>query len=201
VDETTGVIPEFDDPLLPVMAKLGQGYTVWFGRTAIQHSLPFQLPAFPIRRLPAQRLPEPFQLLGETMVDVPSALGELGKDLVGYAFDLGDPMLRLPPLDTEAGGELGSEVGVIQRGKGPLVDLDRPSIQGQPATIRSLHPVGDHSMSVKLRIQPSRGVLTEHTDEQPVGVDTDDMTLTTEPGVSMLLHPAQHRVDRPVMPL
>jgi hypothetical protein len=50
-------------------------------------------------------------------------------------------------------------------------------------------------VGVKLGVETSAGVLTEHRSNDAVTIDTHDMTMDTHTGVGVLLDPAQDGVD------
>jgi len=54
---------------------------------------------------------------------------------------------------------------------------------------------------MKLRVETPRSVLAKQPHHQPSGVNVHDVTMTTHPGVSMILHPTQHCIHRPVVGL
>ena len=71
---------------------------------------------------------------------------------------LGTPAISACPLTISPNatpyrcGELGAEHRLVQPTQRPLMALQHPGIQGQPATVDGLHLRRDHQMGVQLRI-------------------------------------------------
>ena len=147
-------------------------------------------------RFPVEVIDEAVQLLSDPLFDIAAALRELRPDVGVDAGDLGDPVHRRLPCDSEAAGELGPQPGVIQPRQAPLVHLQRPCVQGQPSSVGGADPVGDHRMGMQLWVEFAAGVLPEHPHDDPFGVDTHHMPLPPHPGVRLRLHPGQHRIHR-----
>ena len=90
---------------------------------------------------------------------------------------------------------------MVESGEGALVHDQRTGIQRQPAAIAGRDPVGDHGVSVQLRVEGPAGVLTEQPHHDPLGVDRDYLAVAAHSGVGVGLDPAEHRLHRPVMRL
>ncbi len=200
-DEVVWFVAERGRPCPPPFMQLVGVVAVGLGGAAVEHRLTLETPPFPFRRLPFQIGTEPTELLIDALLDGAAALRELRQHLRVDTHHLGNPMFRFVPSDSEAAGQLGTQPGVIQTRQGPLIHLQRPGIQGQPASVRSLDPVGDHRMGVELRVETPARVLTEHPGHDAFGVDAHHMTPPPQPGVRLRLHPTQHGVDRPVVRL
>jgi hypothetical protein len=54
---------------------------------------------------------------------------------------------------------------------------------------------------MQLGVETAAGVLAEYSHQQSFGVDTHDVTVVSEPGVSMVLHPAEDCFHRTLMSL
>ena len=54
-------------------------------------------------------------------------------------------------------------------------------------------------MGMQLRVELAAGVLPEHTNHDPFGIDTHHMPLSPHPSVSLRFHPGEHGVHRCVV--
>ncbi len=190
---------EFDDLVPPTpMQHIGRHF-MRFRWPGIDGGFAFELPPFPHRWLTVHGPGEPVELLIETTHDVRGTRRELLQHHIGQVFDVGDPVDHRPPLDTETASEFGAQGEVVGGRGGALVEFEGAGIQRQPPPIRRVDTVRHHDMGMQLRVQRTRGVLTERRRDDPFGVDGDDLTVHPEPGVRVTLHPIHHRRDRSVM--
>ena len=144
---------------------------------------------------------EPTELLVDTALYVGGALGKLGQHVTIDVGDLGDAVLGLLPADTETAGQLRTQVGVIERGEGPLVEFDGAGVQSKPPTVRNGHPIGNHGVGVQLRVEFAAGVLTEHTHHDSLGIHRHHLAVVPHPGVGMGFDPLKHRLHRALVSL
>jgi hypothetical protein len=109
---------------------------VVLGRAAVEDGFALEAPPLPGRGLPVEGVDEPVELGVDAGLHLGRALRERVQDLGGDSGDVGDPVHRRLPGDAEAAGELGPQPGVVHRRQRPLIQLQRPGIEGQPPAIR-----------------------------------------------------------------
>lgn len=103
------------------------------------------------------------------------------------------------PAESEAGGQLGAEGGVVDPADGALLLLEEASVEREPAAGRVLDLGADHGVGVQLRIDGAGGVLAEHRHGQALGVDLEDAVLPPPGDRPMDLEPVERRQHGGVM--
>jgi hypothetical protein len=131
-------------------------------RSAGHHCFAFQAGDRPRIGIDAVMLGGPAtHQLTKLVVDLRRSLGELGHQLIGDADHVGVAIDHRAPSDTEAGGHLGAQGGVVDPADAALLVLEEPGIQRQPRARRVLDLGPDHRVGVQLRIGGAARVLAE----------------------------------------
>lgn len=84
-------------------------------------------------------------------------------------------------------------VALVQRGKGPLINLHESSVEGEPATVGDANLRGDDSVGVQLRVEHPARVLAEHRHGETLGVDVVDGSVDRGAGGRVTLDELQDR--------
>jgi hypothetical protein len=147
----------------------------------------------PRRQLPTVR-DEPVQL----GVDLAGALGEAADQLLSYPLELAVAVsVRRCPLDPECPDEFPLVGGPVDGVRSQPMPIQIPAVQGRPAAVRPLHPVGDDQMGVQQRIALARCPVVEADRQQPLsGHVLDTAVATAGPKVSVQV---ADRLDQPGM--
>jgi len=122
---------------------------------------PFDQPGCP---LPPRGL-QPLHL----QVNLAGTLGEQPHEVLGQALELPVPIgVRWRPLDPERPGQLPLVAGPVDGVGGQPMPIHVPAVQGGPASVRPLCPVGHHQVGVQQRITLSGCPMVEADCEQPL---------------------------------
>ena len=92
----------------------------------------------------------PHQVLGQAL-ELPVAVG-----------------VRRRPLHPECPDELALVGGPVDGVRGQPMPVQVPAVQGRPASVRTLDPVGHHQMGVQQRITLPGGPVVEPDRQQPL---------------------------------
>ena len=100
--------------------------------------------------------------------DLVASCGELVDDLHRDRRQIRDPASHRPPVDTQRGGELVAELGLVEvaDGLGPVVQ--RPRIERCPPVVGPMNQVRDHHVSVEMRVTDTRRAMPERGGDEPV---------------------------------
>src|SRR5215211_395759 len=113
-------------------------------------------------------------------VDLAGALGEPPHQLIGYALEFAVAVaLRCCPLHTQCPGELPLVAGPVDGVRSQAMPVQVPSVQGCPAAVRTLDPVGDDQMGVQQRIAFSGRPVVESDRQHSLTGHMLDTAMTT----------------------
>ena len=177
----SAVIPMPAASLRPPCAQIGDT-VAGLAQPGVRRRLPFQRGPFEPRRVATLTLAELVHLHRQRVVHLGSPFRELLQQLGRDAGDLGLAVHDLTEGDAVAVGELGPQHRLIQPAQRPLMLLQHPGIQREPAAVDGLHLGRDHQMGVQLRIiQPGRR-LPERPHRQPLRIGMQPAAVRTDPG-------------------
>ena len=141
----------------------------------------------------------------EVVDDRRAPLRERPQRLLRHAVDVGHPLLRLAPLDSERPCQLEAQLRLVEvAGREPVGLQQRLAVECAPLTVRTASHVRDDHVRVQVRIlRPRRPMLIRGRDEprprlaqNPVLAPTRDARLPLEIGERRLPGRKMRLVDR-----
>jgi hypothetical protein len=132
----------------------------------------------------------------ELGVDLAGALGETADQILGDSLELEVAMdVRGRPLHPQCPGKRSLVGGPVEGVRSQPMPIQIAAVQGRPASVRPLDPVGHHQMGVQQRITFSGRPMVEPDRQQPLSGHMLDTTMAAA-GPQMLVQIAD-RLGQP----
>ena len=120
---------------------------------------------------------------------------QLGRD----PGDLGGAFVDRTPGDAETGGELVTELGLVEVAGGAGLPQQRTAMQRPPHAVVAAGQVRDEHVGVELRIPGPAGAVHEPRGDEAVTGDVFDAVDASSGDAGLAFEPAERGVDRPVV--